>query len=207
MRILPSGCLCEGATLRDGPAGAALRGALSPVQVVSLAPSEHAGSHDALLLGLCVAVVVVLVVASVVAMRTSEVLSARKRGRSALHRARNLTPEKILAYKGPVRAEDTPELLSRRIIERSAQIQCALSAEASEIEIAMCAMGYSACADDLLALIELASEQFPKSGPVHRLRMLAAVRRATDSLALTRMAFPPRTRAGPTAGGTDKDTR
>ena len=205
MRILPSGCLCEGATLRDGPAGAALRGALSPVQVVSLAPSEHAGSHDALLLGLCVAVVVVLVVASVVAMRTSEVLSARKRGRSALHRARNLTPEKIVAYKGPARAEETPELLSRRIIERSAQIQCALSAEASEIEIAMCAMGYSACADDLLALIELASEQFPKSGPVHRLRMLAAVRRATDSLALTRRAFPPHARAGPPAGGTDKD--
>jgi hypothetical protein len=57
--------------------------------------------------------------------------------------------------QGTARAEDTPELLSRRIIERSEQIQCALSAGSSEIEIAMCAMGYSACADDLLALIEL----------------------------------------------------
>jgi hypothetical protein len=207
VRIIPPECLCEGATRQGGPSGAALWRALSPVHVVSLVPSEHAGSHDARLLGLCVAVGVVLVVASVVAMKTSQVLSARKRGRSALHRARNLTPEKIVACKGPARAEDTPELLSRRIIERSKQIQCALSAGPSEIEIAMCAMGYSACADDLLALIELVGERFPKSGPVRRLRMRATVRRATDSLALTRRAFPPRARAGPPAGSKDKDAR
>jgi len=207
VRILPPECLCEGATLREGSSHATLRGALSPVHVVPLVPSEHAGSHDVHLLALCVAVGVVLVVVSVVAMRASQVLSARKRGRSALHRARSLTPEKIVAYKGPAQAEDTPELLSRRIIERAEQIQWALSAGSSEIEIAMCAMGYSACADDLLTLIELAGEQFPKSGPVRRLRMIAAVRRARDSLALTRRAFPPRTRAGPPAGGTDKDAR
>jgi len=200
-------CLCEGAALRNGLS--VLRGARSPVHVVPLVPSEHAGSHEARMLGLCLAVGVVLVVASLVATRvvtkTSQVLSARKRGRSALHRAHNLTPEKIVAYKGPARAADAPELLSRQIIERSEQIQWALSTGSSEIEIAMCAMGYSACADDLLALIELAGEQFPKSGPVRRLKMLAAVRRATDSLALTRRAFPPRARAGPPARGTDKD--
>jgi hypothetical protein len=150
---------------------------------------------------------VVLVVASVVAMRSLQVLSARKRGRSALHRARHLTPEKIVAYKGPARSADTRELLSRRIIARAEQIQWAQSTGSSEIEIGMCAMGYSACADDLLTLIELAGEQFPKSGPVRRLRMLAAVRRATDSLALTRRAFPPRTRAGAPAEDTDKDAR
>ena len=203
MTMLRPECLCEGAALRNGLS--VLRGAPSPVHVVPLVPSEHAGSHDALLLSLCVAVGVVLVVASVVAISTSHVLSAWRRGGSALHRAHNLTPEKIVAYKGPARAADTPELLSCQIIERSEQIQWALSTGSSEIEIAMCAMGYSACADDLLALIELAGEQFPKSGPVRRLRILAAVRRATDSLALTRRAFPPRARAGPPTGGTDKD--
>jgi hypothetical protein len=207
VRILRPECLCEGAARRGGLSGATLWGALSPVHMVSLAPSEHAGLHDARLLGLCVAVVVVLVVASVVAMRTSQVPSAQRRGGSVLHRAHNLTPEKIVAYKGPARAEDTPELLSRRIIERSEQIQRALSTRCSEIEIAMCAMGYSACADDLLALIELTAELFPESGPIRRLRMCAAVRRATSSLALTRRAFPPHAHAGPPARGTDKDAR
>jgi hypothetical protein len=185
--------------------GAPPGGVPSPVYGVSFVTSQHTGTHDTRLLGLCVVVAALLIVASAAATEAAPVLAAFLRERRVLHRARNLTPEQIVGYKGSARGGDTPELISRRIVERSEQIRRALGTGPSEIEITMCAIGYSACADDLLALIQLVSELFPRCGPVCRLRMRTAVRRSADSLARTRRAFPPYARAGPSIGGTKKD--
>ena len=169
-------------------------------------PAAEAGSHDGRLLGICVAATALLVIASVALKRALPALLALVPERRILHWARNLTPERIVSYKYPARVEETPVLISRRIVERSVQIRRALADEPSEIEISMCAMGYSACADDLLALIQLVSDRFPKSNPICQLRMRTAVRRATDSLARTRKTFPPHVRPGAPAAGSEEDT-
>ena len=185
-----------------------LLGVLLPLALpIASSPAAEAGSHDGRLLGICVGVAGLLVVASVGITEVTRALVALVPERRTLHRVRNLTPEKIVRYKRPVRVEETPTLISSRIVERSEQIRRALAARPSEMEIAMCAMGYSACADDLLILIQLVGERFPKSNPIRRLRMRAAVRRAAVSLARARKAFPLHVRAGPPAGGSEEDAR
>lgn len=167
----------------------------------------HAGPHDALLLYLCVAMAVLLVVAFVAATGALRLLAALARERRTLYRARKLTPEKVVGYKRPAHTEEDPNLMSRRIVERSEQIRRSLRAGPSEVEIAMCTLGYSACADDLLTLIELANKMPPECGPIGRLRMRAAVRLATNSLANTRKAFRQYARATPSAGARQNGTR
>jgi hypothetical protein len=179
-----------------------LLGALLPFAPrVAPGPAAEAISHDGRLLGICVAATVLLVMASVAATGAVRTLGGLVRERRTLHIARNLTPEKIIGYRSPARVEETPGLISRRIVERSEQIRRALAAGPSEIEMAMCAVGYSACADDLLALIQRVGERLPKSDPISRLRMRTAVRRAADSLARTRKAFPPHVRPAPPCRG------
>ena len=182
---------------------AMLLGILLPL---ASSPAAEAGSHEGRLLGICVAATALLVIVSVALKRALPALLALVPERRILHRARNLTPERIVSYKNPARVEETPVLISRRIVERSVQIRRALAAGPSEIEISMCAMGYSACADDLLALIRLVCDRFPKSNPICQLRMHTAVRRATDSLAHTRKAFPPHVRPAAPAAGSEEDT-
>jgi hypothetical protein len=111
------------------------------------------------------------------------------------HRRRNLTPQKIVGYEGPARPEETPGLISRRIVERSEQIQRALAAKPSEVEVAMCAIGYATCVHDLFALGQLVKDRAPTCGPICQLKMRVALGRAADSLARTRKALPACTRS------------
>lgn len=178
-----------------------------PPSALPFVPGSTAGSdpHYGGLLGACIVAAGLLVLASLATPVIMRALAAGLAHRTTLPGARNLTPEGIVAYRSPARVKETPALVSRRIVERSEEIRRALRAEPSDIEVTMCALGYSACTDDLLALAELAGERLPGSGPVRRLMMCAALRRASDSLARTRKALREHDRVGPFSGGTRAD--
>ena len=156
----------------------------------------QAGSPDGRLLCLGFAVAALLAIASVAATRARFALRGLVRAWRTAHLRRNLTPQKIVGYEGPARPEETPGLISRRIVERSEQIQTALAAKPSEVEVAMCAIGYYTCVHDLFALSRLVKDRSPRCGPIRQLRMRVALSRAADSLAHIRKALPACMRSG-----------
>jgi hypothetical protein len=107
-------------------------------------------------------------------------------------RPRPITPRDIVGYRG---AEEplSAEVLSEQIVERSDQIHRTLLGEPSEVEVEMCALGCSACMDDLITLALLIKEEQSRSGPVRRMKLRAVYRRATDSLSRARQALRPYT--------------
>jgi len=147
--------------------------------------AAQVGSHDGHLLGMGVAVAVLLVIVFMATTGGVRALGALVRTGRTAYRTRTLTPQKIVDYQGPAPVEETPALISRRIVERSEQIRKALAAEPSETEVAMYAMGYCACADDLLVLSQVVDRRTATSGPIRRFTMLRAVRCARASLACT----------------------
>lgn len=104
--------------------------------------------------------------------------------------ARRLSPKKIVEYE-PDEEPPSPEKLSRQIVERTGQIHATLNEAPSEVEIEMCLMGYAACADDLIELARMIEEDRVKAGPLRRLRLRMAWRRANNSLSRARLALPP----------------
>ncbi len=111
---------------------------------------------------------------------------------STAYRARMLSPEAIVKHRArEPRATDTPEELSRRIVERADEIHRTLLESPSEVQVEMCALGYRACVNDMITLTHLVNEEYPDVGPIKRLKLRAARRRATDSLSGAREAMPP----------------
>jgi hypothetical protein len=107
------------------------------------------------------------------------------------YRARRLSPEDIVRYQTQEIEVDTPEELSRRIVERADEIHRTLLESPSEVQVEMCALGYRACVNDMITLTHLVNEESKATGPIRRLRLRAARRRATDSLSIAREAMPP----------------
>jgi hypothetical protein len=107
------------------------------------------------------------------------------------YRARHLSPEAIVAHRTREREADTPEELSRRIVERADEIHRTLLESPSEVQVEMCALGYRACVNDMITLTHLINEESKSTGPIRRLRLRAARRHATDSLSIAREAMPP----------------
>ena len=107
------------------------------------------------------------------------------------YRARRLSPEDIVRHQTQEREVDTPEELSRRIVERADEIHRTLLESPSEVQVEMCALGYRACVNDMITLTHLVNEESKATGPIRRLRLRAARRRATDSLSIAREAMPP----------------
>ncbi|HEX8259003.1 MAG TPA: hypothetical protein VF558_01785 [Rubrobacteraceae bacterium] len=107
------------------------------------------------------------------------------------YRARRLSPEAIVAYQTRESETETPEELSHRIVERADEIHRTLLESPSEVHVEMCALGYRACVNDMITLTHLINEESKSAGPVKRLRLRSARRRATDSLSLAREAMPP----------------
>ena len=107
------------------------------------------------------------------------------------YRARRLSPEDIVRYQTQEREVDTPEELSRRIVERADEIHRTLLESPSEVQVEMCALGYRACVNDMITLTHLVKEESKATGPIRRLRLRAARRHATDSLSIAREAMPP----------------
>jgi len=107
------------------------------------------------------------------------------------YRARRLSPEDIVRYQTQEREVDTPEELSRRIVERADEIHRTLLESPSEVQVEMCALGYRACVNDMITLTHLVNEESKATGPIRRLRLRVARRHATDSLSIAREAMPP----------------
>ena len=116
--------------------------------------------------------------------------------RWALHstafRTRRLSPEAIASYRrSPRPVNNSPEELSRSIVERAEEISRALAESPSEIRVEMCALGYRACANDMITLTHLTNEELPYAGFLRRMKLRRCRKRATDALAAARAALPP----------------
>lgn len=107
------------------------------------------------------------------------------------YRARRLSPEAIVGYRTQEGENETPEELSRRIVERADEIHRTLLESPSEVQVEMCALGYRACVNDMITLTHLINEESKSVSPLKRLRLRSARRRATDSLSIAREAMPP----------------
>ena len=110
---------------------------------------------------------------------------------SAAFRMRAISPEAI-AGNGPEAPQtDSPEALSRSIVERATEIRRTLAEEPTEIRVEMCTLGYKACVNDMITLTHLTNEQLPNVGLLKRVRLRRARKKATDALAVARNALPP----------------
>ncbi len=108
------------------------------------------------------------------------------------YRARRLSPEAIVGYNRPQQTgTGTPEEISHLIVERADEIHRTLLESPSEVQVEMCALGYRACVNDMITLTHLINEESKTSGPIRRLRLRSARKRATDSLSVAREAMPP----------------
>ncbi len=110
---------------------------------------------------------------------------------SPAYRARRISPQEIVSYRGREPQKDTPEDLSRRIVERADEIRRTLLESPSEVQVEMCALGYRACVNDVITLTHLVNEESKTAGPIRRFRLRSVCRRATDSLSGAREAMPP----------------
>ena len=82
-------------------------------------------------------------------------LVVRRELESPAHRLRRLSPEAIVRYR-PRRQDDSPEGLSCSIVERAAEIRRSLTElPTDQTRIEMCALGYRACANDMISLTHL----------------------------------------------------
>ena len=131
-----------------------------------------------------------LFLASILPLTLAAALLLRYITRSPAYRARRLSPEAIVEHREQEIRTETPEELSRRIVERADEIRRTLLESPSEVQIEMCALGYRACVNDMITLTHLINEEYPGAGPLKRLRLRAARRRATDSLSGAREAIP-----------------
>jgi hypothetical protein len=118
-------------------------------------------------------------------------LVVRRELESPAHRLRRLSPEAIVGFR-PRRRAESPETLSRSIVERAGEIRRSLTElPTDETRIEMCALGYRACANDMITLTHLVNEALPNAPLVERLKLRRARKRAIDALADAREALPP----------------
>ena len=116
----------------------------------------------------------------------------RRRFGGPVHRLGRLSPEAIADYRSRVSPSDSPEALSRAIVERAKEIQRSLEeSPADEIRVEMCAIGYRACANDMITLTHLTNEVLPNASLLKRLRLRRGRKRAIDALSEARKALPP----------------
>ncbi len=134
----------------------------------------------------------VLALVPVVPLTLVVALLARWVLNSAPYNMRRLSPEAIASYgRSQPPAKNSPEELSRSIVERAEEISRALAESPSEIRVEMCALGYRACANDMITLTHLTNEELPYAGFLRRMKLRRLRKRATDALAAARAALPP----------------
>ncbi len=119
-------------------------------------------------------------------------LVVRRELDSPAHRLRRLSPEAITGHRPRRPAAESPESLSRSIAERAGEIRRSLTElSANETRVEMCALGYRACANDMITLTHLVNEALPNASLLQRLKLRRARKRAIDALAEAREAIPP----------------
>lgn len=153
------------------------------VEIAALATLSALGT-DAPVLLLSLVVPLTLVVAVLARLRFG--------GPVRRNLTRRLSPEAIAGYR-PVRpATDTPERLSRSIVERAEEIRRALEESPSdEVRVEMCALGYRACANDMITLTHLTNEALPNASLIGRMKLRRSRKKAIDALTEARKALPP----------------
>jgi len=116
----------------------------------------------------------------------------RRRFGGTVRGLRRLSPEAIAGYRPRASRTASPETLSRSIVERAEEIQRALEESPSdEVRVEMCALGYRACANDMITLTHLTNEAAPNASFVKRLKLRRSRKRAIDALSEARKALPP----------------
>ncbi len=144
-----------------------------------------------LLLTLVVESFPVWILVPLVPLTVGIALVVRRELESPAHRLRRLSPEAIVRHR-PRRRDESPEGLSRSIVERAGEIRRSLTElPTDETRIEMCALGYRACANDMITLTHLVNEALPNAPLVDRLKLRRARKRAIDALAEAREALPP----------------
>jgi len=133
----------------------------------------------------------ILLLVPVLPLTLAMALLLRHVFRSPTYWARRLSPEEIMRRRTPEAQPDTPEELSHRIVERADEIHRTLLESPSEIQVEMCALGYRSCVNDMITLTHLINEEMKTAGPIKRLKLHGARRRATASLSGAREAMPP----------------
>jgi hypothetical protein len=136
----------------------------------------------------------VLLLSPLVPLTLVAAIFARRRldGPARRGLARRLSPQAIASYRPRYSAPDTPEALSRSIVERAEEIRRALEESPSdEVRVEMCALGYRACANDMITLTHLTNETLPNASFLQRVRLRRARKRAIDALTEARRALPP----------------
>lgn len=118
-------------------------------------------------------------------------LAARRRLDGPARGLRRLSPERIIGYRPQVTEDTSPERISRSIVERTVEIRRTLRESPSEVQIEMCALGYRACANDMITLTHLTNEQLRNAPGLRRFKLRQARKRAIEALSATREAIPP----------------
>ena len=133
----------------------------------------------------------VLALAPIVPLTLVVALLARYWINSASYRMGEISPDDIADSGPPPPAEDSPERLSRSIVERAVEIRRTLAEEPTEIRVEMCTLGYKACVNDMITLTHLTNEALPNAGLLKRMQLRRARKKATDALTEARTALPP----------------
>jgi hypothetical protein len=135
---------------------------------------------------------VALFLAPIVPLTLVVAFIMRRRFGGPIRRLSRLSPEAIAGYRPRGSLTDSPEALSRTIVERAEEIQRALEeSPADEVRVEMCALGYRACANDMITLTHLTKEALPNASVLKRLRLRHSRKRAIDALSEARKALPP----------------
>ena len=134
----------------------------------------------------------VLLLAPLVPLTLVAAILLRRRFEGPSYWTRRLSPEAIAGYRARGLAIDTPEGLSRSIVERAREIRRALEETPSdEVRVEMCALGYRACANDMITLTHLTNEALPNASLLQRVKLRHARKKAIDALTEARKALPP----------------
>ena len=135
---------------------------------------------------------VALFLVPIVPLTLLAALVVRRRFGGPIHGLRRLSPEAIAHYRSRGTYADSPETLSHAIVERAEEIQRALEESPSdEVRVEMCALGYRACANDMITLTHLTNEAIPSASFVKRFRLRRNRKKAIDALSEARKALPP----------------
>jgi hypothetical protein len=103
-----------------------------------------------------------------------------------------LSPQAIAGHRTRDPYTNSPEALSHAIVERAREIQHALEESPSdEVRVEMCALGYRACANDMITLTHLTNEALPDASFLKRVRLRRSRKKAIDALSEARKALPP----------------
>lgn len=116
------------------------------------------------------------------------------RAKRLSHRIRAISPQEIIEYAAPEEHPPGPRQLSLRIVERACRIHHTLRSRPPEIEAEMCALGYRACAEDMVTLVRLVEKELPEAGLLRRLRLKSARSRAARSLSRAHGMLPRKPR-------------